>query len=109
MSRTNAAFMSGVPKLLILRLLDNTEMYGYELVRNIKITTSNSICLAEGVVYPTLHSLEAKGMLQAREDNSAGRLRVYYRTSAKGKKRLKDLTKEWNSVRNGINSVLRGV
>lgn len=106
MAKTNAAFMSGVPELLVLRLLSNKEMYGYELVRAIKLSTMETISLAEGVVYPTLHSLEARGMLRAREGVSAGRSRVYYKTTAKGKKRLQLLTNEWDRVSGGINAAL---
>ncbi len=95
-TKTNAAFMSGVPEVLVLRPLRNKEMYGYELVRAIKLSTLDSIKLAEGTVYPALHSLEARGVLRARKITSAGRSRIYYKTTAKGKKRLQLLVNEWN-------------
>ncbi|NKB34901.1 MAG: PadR family transcriptional regulator [Pseudomonadales bacterium] len=106
MSKTNPAFMSGVPELLVLRLLTRDEMYGYELVKAIRNTTLESITLAEGVVYPVLHNLEAKGMLRSREVEANGRSRVYYKTTAKGKRRLKELLKEWDRVSGGINAAL---
>lgn len=107
MSKTNPAFMSGVPELLLLRLLSTQEMYGYELVRAIRHSTLESISLAEGVVYPTLHSLESRGLLRSREIVSVGRRpRVYYKTTAKGKKRLQELMKEWDRVSGGINAAL---
>ena len=106
MAKTNAAFMSGVPELLVLRLLTENEMYGYELVRAIEKSTLDSISLAEGVVYPTLHSLEARGMLRAKEAAYSGRSRVYYKTTAKGKKRLASLMSEWDRVSGGINAAL---
>lgn len=99
-------FMSGVPELLVLRLLSEREMYGYELVKAIKLSTEDAINLAEGVVYPTLHSLEARGMLQAREAIRAGRVRVYYRATAKGRKQLQSLMGEWNRVSGGISAAL---
>ena len=106
MAKTNPAFMSGVPELLVLRLLSSREMYGYELVKAIKLTTKESIHLAEGVVYPTLHSLEARGMLRARELSESGRTRVYYKTTAKGRKQLQSLMNEWDRVSGGINAAL---
>lgn len=106
MAKTNAAFMSGVPELLVLRLLSEREMYGYELVRAIRLSTQDSINLAEGVVYPTLHSLESRGMLRAREVQGSGRPRVYYRTTAKGKKQLQSLKNEWDRVSGGIEAAL---
>jgi PadR family transcriptional regulator PadR len=43
MAKTNPPFMSGVPELLLLRLLDQQEMYGYELVRSIRQATGDAI------------------------------------------------------------------
>ena len=106
MSKTNPAFMSGVPELLVLKLISQTEMYGYQLVRAIRHSTLDSINLAEGVVYPTLHSLESKGLLRSRELTSEGRPRVYYKLTAKGRKRLQELTGEWERVSGGINAAL---
>lgn len=106
MAKTNAAFMSGVPELLILRLLSREEMYGYQLVRAIRVVSADAFDLAEGVVYPTLHSLEASGCLKAREKESDGRKRIYYSVTAKGLKRLEALTGNWERVRQGISSVL---
>ena len=65
MSRTNPPFMTGVPELLLHRLLSQREMYGYELVRQIQLATDTAIRLGEGVVYPSLYALERAGMLKA--------------------------------------------
>lgn len=106
MARTNPAFMTGVPELLVLRLLSRQEMYGYELVRAIRVVSNDAFNLAEGVIYPLLHSLEAKKLLTAREKAMGGRTRVYYAVTAKGKKRLEALTREWDRVNTGISNVL---
>ena len=108
-AKTNAAFMSGVPELLVLRILGRKEMYGYELVKAIRLASNDRIALAEGVVYPTLHSLEARGLLQSREKQVDGRTRVYYQTTAKGKKRLKFLQSDWQRVSDGIEAVMRSI
>jgi PadR family transcriptional regulator, regulatory protein PadR len=55
--KTNPEFMTGVPELLILSLLAERAMYGYELVRAIESVTGQAIQLGEGVVYPVLHAL----------------------------------------------------
>jgi len=49
-SKTNAAFMSGVQELLSLRLLFRKEMYGYELVKSMRLGSLQAINLAERVV-----------------------------------------------------------
>lgn len=94
MGQTNPPFMSGVPELLLLRLLDEREMYGYELVRAIKLVTGEAIALGEGVIYPVLHSLERNGSLRAKRRKVGGRTRVYYSLKAKGRKRLEALRAE---------------
>ena len=55
---SNPNFMNGVPELLILRLLESAEMYGYEIVHAISERTESVIVVGEGVVYPVLHALE---------------------------------------------------
>lgn len=106
MGQTNPPFMSGVPELLVLRLLMRREMYGYELVKMIRTSTRDAIALGEGVVYPALYSLEQRGALKARRKMVNGRSRVYYSVTAKGRKRLQHLTEEWERVSNGVRSVL---
>ena len=108
MAKTNAAFMSGVPELVILRLLSKQEMYGYELVRAIRMVSNEALSLAEGVVYPTLHSLESRGLLKAKDKIVDGRSRVYYHTTNKGDKQLEKLQSDWQRVNNGVSRILGG-
>lgn len=107
-SRSSASFMAGVPELAILQLLSQQELYGYELVRQIRTVSRDALTLAEGVVYPTLHSLESRGLLKSRERVVEGRSRVYYRITRKGSKRLATMHGEWQRVSRGINSILGG-
>ena len=98
--------MSGVPELLVLRLLAKREMYGYELVRAIRLTSNETIVLAEGVVYPVLHALEEQGLLRSKEKAVNGRKRIYYSVTAKGCRRLDTLLKEWKRLSLGIRPFL---
>ncbi len=102
MPRTNPPFMSGVPELLLLQLLGQREMYGYELVRSIREETGDAISLGEGVIYPVLHSLEKNGALRAKRKAVGGRTRVYYAVTAKGRRRLEKLTDDWRRIQGGI-------
>lgn len=106
MGQTNPPFMSGVPELLLLRLLSQREMYGYELVKSIRRVTSEAISLGEGVIYPVLHGLERNGALRAKRKAVNGRTRVYYSVTAKGKRRLERLQSDWNRIQSGINASL---
>jgi len=104
--RPNPPFMSGVPELLVLRLLAEREMYGYELVRAIRLTSNEMIVLAEGVVYPVLHALEEQGVLRSKEKAVDGRTRIYYAVTPKGRRRLDTLTDEWKRLSLGIRPFL---
>ena len=106
MAQSNPPFMSGVPELLLLRLLDQSEMYGYELVRSIRAATGEAISLGEGVIYPALHALERNGSLQSRRKAVAGRTRVYYSLTGKGRQRLQKLHDDWRRIQGGIATAL---
>lgn len=106
MSGSNPALMSGVSELLILRLLSQRSMYGYELVKTIRLATGEAISLGEGVVYPILHSLERAGALRTRRKKISGRTRVYYSVTAKGRRRLSSLTEDWERISVGLQTAL---
>lgn len=106
MAQTNPPFMSGIPELLLLRLLDQKEMYGYELVRSIRTVTDEAISLGEGVIYPVLHGLERNGALKSRRKPVSGRTRVYYSLTAKGRRRLDTLQGEWQRIKQGVTNAL---
>lgn len=105
---TNPNFMNGVPELLILRLLQQEEMYGYELVQAIRDRTDAVITVGEGVVYPVLHGLEQDGALTSQRKTVNGRSRVYYSVTPAGSRRLADLSKTWTNLAAAIQMMLTG-
>jgi PadR family transcriptional regulator PadR len=108
MAGGNSNFMSGVPELMILRLLRDREMYGYELVQAIRAQTGEQVNLSEGVVYPVLHALEKDGALKSQRREIGGRSRVYYSLTSRGVRRLFDLTDRWTALSGAIQAVLKG-
>lgn len=105
---TNPNFMNGVPELLILRLLQHQEMYGYEIVQAIRDRTDEVIAIGEGVVYPVLHGLESEGALSSRRKTVNGRNRIYYSVTARGARRLADLRETWTNLATAIQKVVGG-
>ena len=105
---TNPNFMAGVPELLILRLLQDREMYGYELVQAIRTETGDAISLGEGVVYTVLHTLEREAALKSRRRTVEGRSRIYYAVTTAGLKRYGDLAQSWSALAQAIRSVIKG-
>lgn len=105
---TNPNFMNGVPQLLILRLLQDREMYGYEIVRAIRDRSNSVIAAGEGVIYPVLHALENQGAVKTRRRAVNGRSRIYYSLTRVGSRRLANLSQDWNAVASAIRNVLAG-
>ncbi len=108
MAPQSPSFMSGVPELLVLQQLARKEMYGYQLARLIRLLTGEAISLGENVLYPMLHSLEARGLLRARRRTVGGRTRVYYAITGSGRRRLRDLTRQWQRISVGVTTALAG-
>ncbi len=105
---TNPNFMNGVPELLILTLLQQEEMYGYEIVQAIRSRTSAVIAVGEGVVYPVLHGLERDGALKSRRKTVSGRSRIYYSITTAGADRLAGLSETWSNLAAAIQKMLTG-
>jgi PadR family transcriptional regulator, regulatory protein PadR len=105
---TNPNFMNGVPELLILRLLQQEEMYGYEIVQAIRSRTDAVIAVGEGVVYPVLHGLERDGALKSRRKTVNSRSRIYYSVTPVGSHRLADLSEAWTNLAAAIQKMLTG-
>jgi PadR family transcriptional regulator, regulatory protein PadR len=105
---TNPNFMNGVPELLILRLLQQEEMYGYEIVQAIRSRTDAVVAVGEGVVYPVLHGLEGDGALTSRRRTVNGRSRIYYSVTPAGSHRLADLSETWANLAAAIQKMLTG-
>lgn len=108
MAGGNSNFLSGVPELMVLRLLQDREMYGYEIVQAIQAQSHGALSFGEGVVYPVLHGLEKDGALKSRRREVSGRSRVYYSLTSRGVRRLSDLTDTWATTTQAIQNVLKG-
>ena len=105
---SNPNFMNGVPELLILRLLQEQEMYGYEIVQAIRSRSQAVIKVGEGVVYPVLHGLEQEGALRSRRKTVNGRSRIYYSVTPAGAQRLVELASAWSNLATAIQKMLTG-
>src|SRR6185503_17622571 len=82
----SSELIKGTLKTIILKLLsDNQRMYGYEITQRVKDLTGDKIQLTEGALYPSLHSLEAEGILTTETVNIGKRVRKYYTLTKKGK------------------------
>jgi len=96
--------------LLILGLLHRREMYGYEILSELRSTTKGVVDLPEGTVYPALRRLEQNGNVEGRwvdQGESAPRRR-YYRLTASGERALSVGRDEWLQFKMAADAVLGG-
>lgn len=100
------SLISGNMTMLLLRLLDEKDMYGYEMIENLRKKSNNVFELKAGTLYPLLHGLEEKGVLQSYEQDFAGKTRKYYSITKEGKGLLEKKTKEWNEYQTAVCNVL---
>lgn len=105
---TNPPFLNGVPELLVLHQLTRRPMHGYELVQAIRASTDQAFEFGEGCIYPILHRLEADQMLSARRTTVAGRSRIVYQVTDKGRKQLEKSVICWEQVVKAVYHSLRG-
>ena len=92
--------------LLVLRLLSEREMYGFEIVAELSKRSQEVFQLKEGTLYPLLRRLENEGAVTSRAEKIEGRIRRYYRITKKGGARLEERQTEWNRYSTAVNAVL---
>ena len=99
----------GSTLLLILKILSEQDGYGYQIVKELENKSDNAFSLKEGTLYPILHALENKELVESYwEDSDSLRKRKYYHITKKGQERLKEKQKEWDYFTKSVNKVLRG-
>lgn len=106
--RISKELIKGSTTMLILELLEDENMYGYQMIKKLSEKSENIFELKEGTLYPILHSLEENDLITSYWDNSTAKRRRYYAITEKGKKQLKERKEEWKLFSNGINKVIGG-
>lgn len=81
-------------------------MYGYEITQKVKELTNGKIQLTEGALYPSLHALEAEGILTTETEFIGKRVRKYYSLSKKGDSVTKEKISEFTDFMNTMKFLL---
>jgi PadR family transcriptional regulator PadR len=99
--------IKGTLKTIVLKLLaDNKKMYGYEITQKVKELTHDKIQITEGALYPTLHALEADGLVKTEVEYIGKRVRKYYNLSPAGKTTAKEKVKELSNFLDTMTTLL---
>lgn len=101
--------ITGSTSVLILKLLEERDMYGYQMIETLAERSDKTFELKAGTLYPILHGLERDDCVQSYDDSAGGgRIRKYYHITPKGKKLLEEQKLEWEKYSSAVNKVLRG-
>jgi|UniRef100_UPI004047AF8B PadR family transcriptional regulator, regulatory protein PadR len=82
---SSSKLLKGSLATIILKLLEeNEKMYGYEITQRVKEITAGEFKITEGALYPSLHKLEAEGLLSTETQMVDNRVRKYYSLTKEG-------------------------
>ena len=95
----------GVLEMVLLLLVEEKELYGYELVKRVRDIAD--IETSEGTIYPILNRLSRDDFIQSRWiEQEKGIPRKYYRITAKGKEALDQMSVGWKTLVESMNLLL---
>ena len=101
------SLLSGSTPMLVLSLLKQGDMYGYEMVEALAQRSDDTFQLKEGTLYPLLHTLEKERLVESYTmETPNGRQRRYYHLTDAGRERLQYKEKEWRLFSEKVNAVL---
>jgi PadR family transcriptional regulator PadR len=99
--------MRGVVQPIVLQLVSERAMYGYEIIKVVNERTDRALEWKEGTLYPCLHRLEGSGLIKGEwGESDSGRKRKYYTITRTGLVLLKKKSIEWASFATAVNAVL---
>ena len=91
---------------LVLAILSEGDSYGYAIIKRVGEVSGGELQWTDGMVYPLLHRLERRGLVEAVWGQSeTGRRRKYYRLTPAGAEHLARQRRQWQLV----DLALRGV
>ncbi len=98
---------TGTLDILILRTLQADALHGYAIGRAIRDHSAGVLSVEEGALYPALHRLQRKGLLEAEWGRTeTGRRAKFYRLTAEGSAHLAQETARWAEFSGAVSAIL---
>ena len=100
---------TGSTAVMILRLLVEKPMYGYQIVKELQTRSEGYFNLEQGTLYPALHRLEKDSLVESRwEVVEDGPSRKYYHITDTGKAELEKSVRQWSDFSRNLLKLLDG-
>ena len=100
------SLVSGSTTMLLLKLLSEKDMYGYEMIETLREKSQNVFELKAGTLYPLLRRMEDKKYLTVYEKEVGGKVRKYYSITKTGRKVLEEKKEEWKIYSSAVVNVM---
>jgi PadR family transcriptional regulator, regulatory protein PadR len=98
----------GSAELLILALLEDKPLHGYEIAKLIERRSEQAISFHAATLYPTLYRMEKRGLIEGRWVEKAGqRRRRFYRLTPEGVRVLAEQRSQWKRFVQGLDRIVR--
>ena len=104
----NAQFKKGVLELIVLESVRKRDMYGYELIQEMSLLSQQVFSMSQGSLYPFLHALEDRRLIQSYTQEAGGRERRYYRLTTAGQAALEEKERQWGIYTRAMERILEG-
>jgi PadR family transcriptional regulator PadR len=102
--------LQGTLDLLILRTLLFGPAHGHAIAKHIQRTSEELLQVETGSLYPALHRLEARGLIEASwERSDRGKRARYYRLTRQGRKELAAERSKWETFARAMGLVLKPI
>ena len=93
--------------LLILKALSGGSAHGYAVARWIEEATGDVLAVGEGTLYPALHRLEERGLVEAEWGVSENNRRAkFYRLTSEGRRHLRAESAAWKRYAGAVLAAL---
>jgi PadR family transcriptional regulator PadR len=100
--------LKGSSNSLLLCLLEQQPMYGYQIVKELEAKSRGYFKFKEGTLYPALHRLEKSGLITGKwQMLRNGRQRRYYYITAKGQSKLAMEKTQWREFLNAVKLIIQ--
>lgn len=103
---TKKELIRGSVETVILKMLSEKPMYGYEMIKTVNDKTDGYFEWKEGSIYPCLHRLEAENAIISSWEECNGKLRKYYTITPSGLLAAKERVNEAKNFCHALNLLL---
>jgi PadR family transcriptional regulator PadR len=105
---TKSDLPQGTLDLLILKIVALGAVHGYAIAQRLQQVTRDVVQVPQGSLYPALHRLEYRGLLEADwKETDTGREAKYYQLTKKGRAQLDAETADWRRLAEAVGLVLK--